>query len=106
MKDLHDIIKRPVLSEKSYDLLSIRCYTFIVDIHASKTEIKQAVEEVFDVKVEKVRTLRKKGKLKRQGRHEGYTPKPRRLLSRLPKIRTKYRSLRTWRSKRRRQIWA
>lgn len=74
MKNPHDIILRPVLTEKSYDQLADRKYTFIVDINANKTEIKKAVEEIFGVKVEKVRTIRQKGKLKRQGMYVGRTP--------------------------------
>lgn len=74
MKNPHDIILRPVLTEKSYDQIADRKYTFIVDINANKTEIKKAVEEIFGVKVENVRTIRQKGKLKRQGMYVGRTP--------------------------------
>mgnify|MGYP005897604391 CR=1 FL=1 len=77
MKTPHDIIIKPVLTEKSYDHLAGKVYTFIVDKKANKTEIKQAVEAVFaedGVKVEKVNTLRTIGKIKRQGRSEGRTP--------------------------------
>ena len=75
MKDLHDIIKRPVMTEKSYDLLDGGTYTFEVDIAASKPQIRQAVEEVFGVDVDSVRTVRGKGKIKRQGRTQGRTPR-------------------------------
>ena len=74
MKDIHDIIKSPVLTEKSYDQIPQKKYTFEVDINAHKTEIKAALEEIFGVKVESVNTTRKEGKLKRQGRTEGRTP--------------------------------
>lgn len=74
MKDLHDIIKGPVLTEKSYDMIPDKKYTFRVDLNAHKTEIKQAIEEIFDVKVDKVNTTRKEGKMKRQGRTQGRTP--------------------------------
>lgn len=74
MKDIHDIIKGPVLTEKSYDLIPQKIYTFSVDIDAHKTEIKQAIEQIFDVKVANVNTTRKMGKLKRQGRTQGRTP--------------------------------
>lgn len=74
MKDLHDVIKKPVLSEKSYDIIADRCYTFQVDIHASKPQIKAAVEETFGVQVESVNTLRTEGKMKRQGRTQGRRP--------------------------------
>ncbi|MEA4854370.1 MAG: 50S ribosomal protein L23 [Christensenella sp.] len=74
MKDLHDIIIRPILSEKSYDLIPKKTYTFLVDTTATKTQIKTAVEEIFEVKVKSVTTSRKEGKLKRQGRTEGRRP--------------------------------
>ncbi len=74
MKNPHDIIRRPVLSEKAYDGFADKRYVFEVDIHANRTEIKQAVEAVFGVKVEKVNTLRQLGKIKRQGNHSGRRP--------------------------------
>ena len=68
----HDIIIRPVLTEKSYDMIGSKTYTFIVDKRANKTEVKQAVEAVFPgVEVEKVNVVNKMGKVKRQGRYEG-----------------------------------
>lgn len=68
----HDIIIRPVLTEKSYDMIGSKTYTFIVDKRANKTEVKQAVEAVFPgVEVEKVNVVNRMGKLKRQGRYEG-----------------------------------
>jgi large subunit ribosomal protein L23 len=73
MKDPHDIIRRPVLSEKAYDGFADRRYVFEVAIGANRTEIKKAVEEVFGVKVEKVNTLRTLGKIKRQGKTSGRT---------------------------------
>ena len=69
-----DIILKPVLTEKAYDGIATKTYTFIVKKDANKTQIKQAVEKIFDVKVEKVNTVTCKAKLKRMGRHEGYTP--------------------------------
>lgn len=74
MKNPHDIIIRPVLTEKSYSEMQNRKYTFIVDINANKIEIKKAIEEIFGVKVEKVNTMRYSGKLKRMGVHVGRTP--------------------------------
>lgn len=74
MKDPHDIIRRPVLTEKAYDGFADKRYVFEVDIRANKTEIKQAIEQVFDVKVERVNTLRTMGKIKRQGKTSGRTP--------------------------------
>jgi len=70
----YDIIIRPVLTEKSYAGIAAKTYTFEVAKAANKVEIKKAVEEVFGVKVEKVTTVTVKGKLKRQGRTQGYTP--------------------------------
>ncbi len=69
----YDIIKRPVLTEKSYSGIPQKTYTFEVAKDANKIQIKRAVEEIFNVKVEKVTTTVVKGKLKRQGRYEGYT---------------------------------
>ena len=74
MKTPHDIIIKPVLTEKSYDHLAGKVYTFIVDKKASKTEIRQAVEQVFGVKVENVHTINVLGKIKRQGMHQGRRP--------------------------------
>lgn len=67
----HDIIRKPVITEKSMAAMAERKYTFIVDIHANKVQIKKAVEEVFGVKVEDVKTLRNLGKTKRVGVHIG-----------------------------------
>ncbi|MEG1609016.1 MAG: 50S ribosomal protein L23 [Clostridia bacterium] len=71
----YDIIKKPVLTEKSYSGISLKKYTFVVDRNANKIQVKQAVEEIFGVKVEKVNTISVKGKLKRQGKTQGYTSK-------------------------------
>ena len=70
----HDIIIKPLLSEKSYAGIKDKKYSFIVAKNANKTQIKLAVEEIFGVKVEKVNTANVGGKLKRQGKYEGYTP--------------------------------
>lgn len=74
MKDYRDIIIKPVITEKSMNLLADNKYTFIVDKRANKTEVKKAIEDIFDVKVEKVHTMVVKGKPKRMGRFEGRTP--------------------------------
>lgn len=71
MQKPHDVILQPVVSEKSYGLLDEGRYTFEVAPEANKTEIKQAVETIFDVKVEKVNTLNRKGKRKRFRFQEG-----------------------------------
>jgi large subunit ribosomal protein L23 len=69
-----DIILKPLLSEKSYDGISGKKYTFLVDKKANKSQIKKAVEELFpECKVESVNTVNYDGKLKRQGRTEGMT---------------------------------
>ena len=68
MKEPRDIILRPVVSEKSYGLLDSGVYTFVVDPDASKIEIREAVEEIFNVQVAKVNTLNRKGKRKRNRR--------------------------------------
>ncbi len=65
------IILKPVLTEKSYDYLPVKTYTFVVDKHANKTEIRQAVEAVFGVQVDSVHTINRMGKMKRQGRTQG-----------------------------------
>ena len=77
MKDPHDIIVRPVLTEKAYEGIAEKRYIFEVPVTATKTEIRLAVEAVFaadGVKVAKVNTVRTIGKMKRQGRTQGMTP--------------------------------
>ena len=69
----HDIIIKPLLSEKSYAGIKDKKYYFIVAKNANKTQITLAIEEIFGVKVDKVNTANCHGKLKRQGRYEGYT---------------------------------
>ena len=69
MKDHRDVIIRPVVSEKSYGLLEDNVYTFVVAPGATKPEIRDAVEQVFDVTVVKVNTLNRKGKRKRNRRN-------------------------------------
>lgn len=71
---LYDVIIKPILSEKSYDGIPDKRYTFKVKRTANKLQIKAAVESIFGVKVEKINTVKVKGKLKRMGRNEGYTP--------------------------------
>ena len=72
MKDPRDVIIRPVVSEKSYGLLDEGVYTFIVDPGSNKTEIRQAVEAIFNVEVTNVNTLNRKGKRKRMRRQATY----------------------------------
>ncbi|MDO4721168.1 MAG: 50S ribosomal protein L23 [Peptostreptococcaceae bacterium] len=69
----HDIIIRPVITEQSMTDSAEKKYTFIVDRRANKTQIKNAVQEVFSVQVDKVNTMNYQGKKKRMGRHVGKT---------------------------------
>ena len=69
-----DIIIRPLLSEKSYADIATKNYVFVVDKNSNKTEIKLAIEKLFEVQVDWVNTVNCRGKLKRMGRNEGYTP--------------------------------
>jgi len=68
-----DIILKPLLTEKGYDGIATKKYTFIVKKTADKKQIKAAVEKLFDVKVESVNTVNCHGKKKRMGRNEGKT---------------------------------
>lgn len=74
MKTAHDIIIRPVITEKSTGDAAIGKYTFIIAPAATKTEVRQACEKLFGVKVLKVNTVNYDGKNKRQGVHQGMTP--------------------------------
>ena len=86
MKSAYDIIKKPVLTEKSYADMAEKKFTFQVDVRANKTEIKQALESIFDgVKVESVNTMRTIGKIKRQGRFSGRTPEVKKAIVTLKK---------------------
>ena len=69
----YDIIISPILTEKSYDGIAAKKYTFKVASTATKTQIKVAVEDIFGVKVAKVNTVNVNGKKKRMGRNEGMT---------------------------------
>ena len=73
MKNPRDIIKRPVITERTSDLMSNLTYVFEVDKRANKTEIKQAIEAIFKVKVTNVNTMIVPAKPKRYGRYSGYT---------------------------------
>jgi large subunit ribosomal protein L23 len=75
MKDPRDVIIRPVVSEKSYDLIEDHnTYTFEIDPRSNKTEVKQAIETIFGVRVVRVNTQNRRGKLKRQGWVTGRRP--------------------------------
>jgi len=72
VKDHHDVLIRPVVSEKAYGLLESNTYTFVVAPGASKPEIRDAVEAIFDVSVVKVNTLNRQGKRRRNRRTGGW----------------------------------
>ncbi|MDD2554919.1 MAG: 50S ribosomal protein L23 [Syntrophaceticus sp.] len=75
MRNPHDIIIRPLVTEKAVNLAQEQNkYVFFVDRSANKIEIRNAIEELFNVKVLAVNTMNVKGKKKRVGRYEGLTP--------------------------------
>ncbi len=67
MKNVYDIIRRPVITEQSMEAVADKKYVFMVDVESNKTEIKAAVEQIFGVKVAKINTVRMQGKVKRTG---------------------------------------
>ena len=73
-KTAYDIIRKPIITEKSMNATAEKKYTFKVDVNANKIEIKKAVEEIFGVTVEKVTTMRVLGKVKRMGATSGKRP--------------------------------
>lgn len=73
MSNYRDIIKAPIITEKSSTLAQNNTYVFSVDIHSNKTQIKEAIEKIFNVKVENVNTVNVKPKKKRVGRYAGKT---------------------------------
>lgn len=80
MKDPRNVIKAPVITEKSMGMLDDNKYTFVVDPRANKTEIRQAIESIFDVKVTKVATQNRSGKRKRRGWVVGKRPDTKRAI--------------------------
>ncbi|AVQ33637.1 MULTISPECIES: 50S ribosomal protein L23 [Staphylococcus] len=78
--EARDILKRPVITEKSSEAMAEDKYTFDVDVRANKTQVKTAVEQIFDVKVDKVNIINYKPKKKRVGRYQGYTNKRRKAI--------------------------
>lgn len=78
--EARDILKRPVITEKSSEAMAEDKYTFDVDVRANKTQVKIAVEEIFDVKVANVNIINYKPKKKRMGRYQGYTNKRRKAI--------------------------
>ena len=69
--DARDVLIRPVISEKATDLLQDGKYTFMLPIKANKVQVRQAVEQIFKVKVVSVNTVRMQGKTKRMGKYVG-----------------------------------
>ena len=80
MRDPRDVILKPVVSEKSYGLLDAGVYTFVVHPDSNKTEIKMAIEAIFNVTVTKVNTLNRKGKRKRRRQFYGTRPDTKRAI--------------------------
>lgn len=80
MRNPHDVIIEPVVSEKSYALLDDGRYTFIVHGSANKTEIRQAVESIWGVRVSKVNTLNRPGKRVRFGLVQGQRKRTKRAI--------------------------
>jgi len=74
MADYRDIIIRPLVTEKTAGLMEENKYSFEVPLCANKVQIRQAVEQIFKVKVQDVNTVRVLGKMKRMGRHQGKRP--------------------------------
>jgi len=75
MRDPRDIIFAPIVSEKSYNAVKDNRYSFFVDLRAEKSEIKRAIEKIFNVKVLKISTVNVKPKPKRLGRSIGKSPR-------------------------------
>jgi large subunit ribosomal protein L23 len=80
MKSPRDVIIRPVVSEKSYAGIEQNSYTFLVDTRANKTEIKEAVQTIWNVRVTSVNTLNRQGKVKRRGWTKGKRPDEKRAI--------------------------
>lgn len=78
--EARDVILRPMVTEQSMGIMDDKKYTFEVDVRANKTQVKYAVEEIFDVKVKKVNILNVRGKQKRQGQYVGMTKKRRKAI--------------------------
>ena len=83
ISNYRDVIKAPIITEKSSTLAQNNVITFSVDVNANKTQIKQAVEKIFNVKVESVNTVNVKPKKKRVGRYTGKTNKVKKAIVKL-----------------------
>jgi large subunit ribosomal protein L23 len=80
VKTTRDVIIRPVVSEKSYAGLERNTYTFLVDERANKTEIKEAIQKIWNVQVVSVNTLMRRGKVKRRRYTKGKRPDEKRAI--------------------------
>ena len=80
MKTARDVIIRPVVSEKAYAGLESNRYTFLVHPGSNKTEIKEAIQAIWDVRVTSVNTLNRRGKVKRRGYTKGKRPDEKRAI--------------------------
>lgn len=74
MQNLRDVLIRPLVTEKTNAMMQENKYTFVVPLRVNKVEIRQAVEQIFKVKVLAVNTIRVMGKTKRMGKTEGKRP--------------------------------
>ena len=83
MENYRDIIKGPIMTEKSAGLAQNNVITFSVDPKANKTQLKQAIEKVFNVKVESVNTINVRPRRKRVGKYIGYTSKVKKAIVKL-----------------------
>ena len=83
MKSMYDVIKRPIITEKSSNLVENLQYTFEVEPKATKTEIKDAIEKIFKVNVIEIRTINVHRKAKRMQRFEGFKPAYKKAIVRL-----------------------
>lgn len=72
--EARDVLIRPIVSEKTTDLMADNKYTFVVALNATKVQVRQAVEQIFNVKVQDVNTIRVMGKTKRMGKTQGKRP--------------------------------
>ena len=86
MQNYRDIIKGPIMTEKSSDLAKQNVITFSVDPKANKTQIKQAIEKIFNVKVESVNTVNVRPRKRRVGKYTGYTSKVKKAIVKLKKL--------------------
>jgi large subunit ribosomal protein L23 len=83
MKDPRDIIKRPIITERTTDMMEDNKYVFDVDVRSNKVEIKKAIESIFGVDVVSVNTINVRKKPKKFGRHSGFTARRKKAIVKL-----------------------